>query len=144
VTVQTQSYCTVALALIEAAAEAGEQAPSNDAIAEAIGAASVQSAIRVVHHLAERGLITVRRFHAARQITIVRTGKATRAPIGQTVHWRDRPDYRPKPRPKVPVPHSAGRVGDEPPLPAIMPPRRDPCPRCGVRGDHGCRHGWQP
>lgn len=27
-------------------------------------------------------------------------------------------------------------------IPAELPRvERDPCPRCGVRSDHGCRHG---
>lgn len=44
------------------------------------------------------------------------------------------------------VPTGDTRLGRGLPPPAVLPPAvdRDPCPRCGVRGDFGCPHSRLP
>ena len=43
-------------------------------------------------------------------------------------------------QPSQSAPLGAGKVVKGPDLPAAAPVRRDPCFRCGVRGDIGCAH----
>lgn len=122
-----------ALALIEAAANEGRRAPSNDAIADALGTVSSQTGAKAVEVLEAAGLITVKRFQASRQITVVATGKTTAMPLNQTPHWRtrERRNYR------SPERRSYSEIAA-----TVVPPERrvEPCQHCGVRSDVGCRH----
>jgi hypothetical protein len=136
---QQQRDMTEALRLIERAAEHGERAPSNDTLAGALNAASPSAGADCISRLERAGIITVRRFHNARQITIVATGKSTAEPTCKTPHHSaGKTRVRPK---------RLTRAPEEVPLAIFDAPKvrlRDPCPRCGVRADLGCAHGWSP
>ncbi|WP_062785290.1 hypothetical protein [Novosphingobium capsulatum] len=69
--------------MIYDAAEAGEPCPTNIDIEVEIGANSCSMGPKTVARLAAKGLITVERFHRARIVTIVATGKATTCPPDQ-------------------------------------------------------------
>lgn len=130
---------TVALRLIEAAASAGVACPSNETIAHAIGAASVSTGARLVQVLERRGLIRVDRFGMARRIEVVATGDSTAA-IEGAPHWSARGVRKAPPRPR-PAPNFGEpdrRFRGLPPVDRFVD--RDPCWRCGVRADLGCRH----
>lgn len=122
-------------ALVRAAAS-GARCPSNPEICEIVGVGSVSWGATEIARLEARGLISVTRFQTGREVTIVATGKST-ARMGGTrkAHWRDRGVVR-----KVAhVATETARVRpDDEHLPAAV--FRDPCPRCGTRGDVGCGH----
>lgn len=103
------------LALLTAAAEAGAPCPRDRAIAAELGL-TAESARHAVHRLACDGVIAVQTDRNRRTIRILATGAVT-APTDLS-----RPDDA------------------DPPPRAPLGPRRDPCFRCGVRGDIGCVH----
>lgn len=136
------------LAVLTACAEHSEPCPTNDRLCEILGVNSKSSPVRILNRMVKAGQITIARYATTRVVTIVETGRATAGGEG-VPHWSTRikrsaavedkagTGARPK---SVPVPI---------PVPAPMPhafradlPRvdRDPCPRCGVRRDVGCRH----
>lgn len=120
------------MAMLTSAAEQGEPAPTDRAIAEALGGASERTGATMIARLKESGLIRVTSYARARQITITATGQSTRLP-----------SYARSPRD---VSGDAGAVTiaiaslAPPPAPLPEPVDRDPCPRCGVRADFGCAH----
>lgn len=125
----------IGLAEIERAADAGEMAPSNRQLAAALGAKSATAGGNCINFLERHGLIQVERFLYSRQITIVASGKSTARPKN--------------PRPTLTQEEimSGGRSRRTNAEMVSRPPRaapRDPRPRCGVRADVGCSHGWQP
>lgn len=135
---------------IERAARLGQRCPSNSDLAAAIGAKSPSGAVPVLARLVRRGALVVHSGNNARVVDIPSLGIGT-AGLLPAQHWRERrgqslavherpAEVEEQPRP-LPRPRQAK------PTPAFVPPvvRRDPCPRCGVRGDIGCKHtvrGW--
>lgn len=79
------------LSALAAAASRGEACPTNAQLADLLHMISTSSACGIVTALERRGLIKVERFGAARQVTIVATGKATSRPANARPHWRLRP-----------------------------------------------------
>jgi len=77
------------LCLLVRAAHWGQPAPTTDKLAEALGdSVSIRSLVKIVRRLEDKGLIAVRRFQRSRQVVVLKTGRATRAPDNQTPHWR--------------------------------------------------------
>lgn len=129
----------VVLKALSDAADAGALCPSNTALADALGRSIAWRAGRVVKQLEARGLITVRRYSNAREVTIVATGRST----AKAEH-------------AIPLPASQAAITDVAALTRLpgaahpvakhqtdhraMAPSREPCPYCNVRGDLGCRH----
>jgi hypothetical protein len=79
-----------------------------------------------------------------REVTVIATGRRTYVHPSQAVaHWRDRPDGQTTIRP--PRERATRRQADvEPEVDDATRVNRDPCPRCGVRADLGCRHSHNP
>jgi hypothetical protein len=126
-------------AMIERAAMLGERCPSNFAIMAAIGAGSPSAGPKVLERLVRRGLIEVQRGNNSRVVTIVASGKRT-AGIIKAPHWRERD---PGIKRIVRRNHQyLPPIHDETPLGSVV--HRDPCPRCGVRGDLTCAHSKAP
>jgi len=136
------------LRLLETAADAGTICPSNEAIMVELGAASVSAGSACLCRLEARGLIVVSRYHTARQVRIVATGKTTATPIDTSPHWRARATNTAKAARRYggrkPALHIVGRSEriDDASLPPVVD--RDPCPRCGTRRDIGCAHSAAP
>lgn len=120
------------LEMVERAANAGAACPSNLDIAQAIGAKSISSGPKALERLEKRGLIKVERGATSRVVTILATGKRTAGTVTKR-HWSVRGVVKSAPQNKP-----AEQIFREE-RPAVY---RDPCPRCGVRGDIGCQHGW--
>lgn len=151
----TPSHRTV-LRMIEAAADAGRTCPSNAEIADRCGFASVATSVRVIDALQDGGWITVTRFQAGREVTVMATGRTTHWPHARTPHWRETARVAvasEAPRASSPK-RIAGAASAEgstddvasrgpvrhPPLAGLVRIDRDPCFRCGVRADIGCVH----
>ena len=140
----------VLTALSRAAAE-GLVCPGNDALAGLSGVIGSATASGSVKRLERAGRIIVERGNNSRVVTIVATGKKTAGTISAP-HWRaraagavvadevkaeaDRASRRREAAKRSSV--AARMKGDDP---EILPPAlyREPCVRCGVRGDIGCR-----
>lgn len=124
---------------IERAIDNGEVCPSNDAIAGLLSLSSPSAGTTLINAAVKKGLIAVERGHHSRVVTVLATGKRTVAITDG--HWLDREGEPAVPRrTRGPSIHTHARprpIPDE-----LLPPRvdRDPCPRCGVRADVGCRH----
>lgn len=76
----------VVMAMLNGAAERGDDCPSNNLLGGAIDAAA-NTAGNVVALLETMGLITVKRFIRARVVTIVSTGKSTRRHVGREIKF---------------------------------------------------------
>lgn len=130
--VRSAREAIVLAALIEAAA-AGEPCPDNKTLAGLTGSKSSSGATDMIMALAARGLLKLERVSGARRVTIVATGQSTAAlPAGRSAKLggaRRKYDKR--------LVDGSPDVGERL---AHRPPERDPCFRCGVRGDVGCRH----
>ncbi len=104
------------LAVILEAAEAGERCPMNRVIATRIDVAGTATVSEAITALEAKGTINVIRGSNSRVIEIagtgLRTAGVTRAKRGPQVRH-------------LPIP------------PRVF---RQPCPRCGIRADIGCRH----
>jgi hypothetical protein len=112
--------------LCDVAAERG-QAPTNAAIAERFGFASIASAARLMQVLEEAGAIVVRRAHMSRQVVIVATGQATAANPPPPVKSRSRSSPRPPSattRPRHPMAVFTAGAGATPSAVARTPPER--------------------
>ena len=124
---------------IVAAANAGRTCPQNDVIAAIVGTTSTGTASEVVSRLARKGWIIIHRGQSSRLVQITDTGKFTAGEIPKP-HWRDKG----KPRPVIIVPdaeqHKPRRTQSEIREEAPAPVDREPCFKCGVRADVGCRH----
>lgn len=123
---------SLVLKMLEDAASRGMPCPTNQEIADMLDVNSVSSASHMLKRLEADGKIIIDKFQASRVVKIIATGEVTAMPKNQTPHWRQIPF---KPRTKC--------VRSENPLPLEEPinmVRRDPCWRCGVRGDIGCEH----
>lgn len=99
------------------AARAGKACPTNFKLADMLGWSTPSTASEALHRLERSGLVQVERHSTTRIVTIVETGESTTRPI-----------------PKARRYHKAEHKVVNPPEPV----KRDPCFRCGVRGDlHG-------
>lgn len=130
------------LELLTRCAAEGRVAPSNAELTSLLKLERANTVPRIVKRLEERGLIVVERYSCSRIITIVATGQRTGGVPG-TPHWLDA--NRARPAEKKPKGDRAPVV--RPPVVRTQPQPvsvdRNPCPRCGVRGDVGCRHSRQ-
>lgn len=139
----TPKACAIYRALVRAA-EAGVECPKNSTLCEIADVGSVSYPATAIGTMERLGLIKVVRYQRSRQVTITATGKSTAEPIFKAKHWRDREVGEGVPQKRVQrlysVPLRADLPDDDNLPPAVD---RDPCPRCGVRRDHGCEHGAQ-
>jgi hypothetical protein len=90
-TIAVPERVKITLAMLTRAANDGAPCPSNDEIAERIGAESSATAVRTIALLEVMGCITVQRGNDRRVVTIVATGKCTAGTIRNPI----------KPRPRV-------------------------------------------
>ncbi|MEG3086155.1 hypothetical protein [Sphingomonas sp. PB4P5] len=106
------------------AANNGKPCPTNIELAAIVGFLSGQSAGDVLRRLEKAGLITVSRIQNGRMVKILATGQQIRSKTYEEAERK--------------------HVVRRPIAVEYLPPvtYRDPCPRCGVRADHGCGHGW--
>ncbi len=86
----------VVLQALTRAANRHEPCPTNSRLAELLGARSSGAPNSTLQRLEKRGLIKVDRYSSSRQVTIVATGRRTRAPASAAKHWRDRPEHAAK------------------------------------------------
>lgn len=86
----------VVLQALTRAANRNEPCPTNKRLAELLGASSSGAPNSTLQRLEKCGLIKVERYSASRQVTIVATGRRTRAPASAAKHWRDRPEHAAK------------------------------------------------
>lgn len=133
----------IIMARLEKAANDGVECPSNNTLAGALGASSPSSPVNVMDQLQKKGLITVERFATSRIVTIAATGKSTFGDRNKAAHWRVAGPKNPgayvgKGRRVGQLPIAERRPVAKECLPT--PVYRDPCHRCGVRADIGCRH----
>lgn len=122
------------------AAEDGEACPTNHHIAAALDASSPSRGPALLNQLTKLGFISVERGACNRVVTILETGKKTAGEVRQS-HWRFRPEnwHRRHILYTAPV---CRRTNPEIVADKMAQPRvsRDPCTRCGIRGDIGCEH----
>jgi hypothetical protein len=105
------------------AARAGEKCPSNSKICALLGVSSVASASRIIRQLANEGRIVVKTYTTGREVHIPEIDLTmVSATFSRTVH----PTVAPLAVSPSPLPRS--HIS------------REPCFRCGVRGDIGCEH----
>lgn len=90
---------------IARAAAAGKACPTNVELADAIDAGSISSPAKMIMVLERRGLISVERFGAGRQVTIAATGQKTAYSGKRAPHWSTR-GIKPQPRQPRPQPAS--------------------------------------
>ena len=80
-----------------AAAEADRPCPTQDDLADALGGVSLSTTVAIMQRLERLGLIITKVYQRSRQVVILATGRATRAPKSTAVHWRHRPRDVPAP-----------------------------------------------
>lgn len=120
------------LSLINAAADKGAPCPTNEAIAEAIGAPDAYVISSALARFRDIGLIALVSRGGYRYITVAATGKST--------------DWTTRPRRYVKRAERTADRGTRPEgvfrgdLPVDRYIDRNPCGFCGVRADIGCRH----
>ncbi|MCW2763371.1 MAG: hypothetical protein JWR85_3572 [Marmoricola sp.] len=109
---------------ILAAADARKPCPSNADLSDIAGFQRQQSAGVSLARIEKAGLIQIDRVSNGRTIRIIATGQ--RISTARYIAVERRYAQR------------------RPAFPETLPPvvLRDPCPRCAVRADHGCAHGW--
>lgn len=114
---------TVLSALIRAA-DGGEPCPSNTQLVELTGVCGTCSIHRAILQLERKGLIRVERGSRTRVVAILASGKRTAPTLieRRSAHRPRKPDFE---RLNLPIP---------------APVHRDPCARCGARGDVDCGH----
>lgn len=115
------------LELLTDVAERGEVCPRNSEIAESLATPSFHNVSSWMTSLERSGLILVDRIGWERIVTIVSTGKSTGEPPTQRM-MRERQDRG--------IRNTAKNTFDR----ETIIVSRDPCRRCGVRGDIGCEH----
>lgn len=132
------------LTALEAAAEAGAPCPMNKDLADVAGLDRTATACAVVGQLEQLGLIRVQRFSVSRIVTITATGKSTQAVEGNP-HWRQDPNRVARAMVRSAQTKSITAALTTPRSePVMLDVPRDPCFRCGVRGDIGCVHQGFP
>lgn len=137
---EIESKAMRVLAMISRAAKANEACPDNGAIAALVGASSISAAPKYLDRLEKKGLISVERFNTQRRVTIVATGDQTRIYGDPRPHW----SLSRKASPARPRQAGQGEAGETDVRAEVELEKRrvdrEPCPRCGVRRDVGCRH----
>lgn len=123
-TLALSSRAKQVLAIFVQAAERNERAPSNLYITEQLGLTCEKAVTRFVTELSRAGLIEVRFSNQYRTIKIIATGKTT----------------LPDPRSKKNIEKQVRREFVEIPVRRKTVIDREPCRKCGVRADIGCRH----
>lgn len=73
---------------LRSAADAGLPCPSNQELCNRLGLPNVDGVLKLIAQLERRGRIRVERFSRSRVVTIMGTGRQTRALEGDTPHWR--------------------------------------------------------
>ncbi|QEH79920.1 hypothetical protein EIK56_17985 [Sphingomonas sp. C8-2] len=121
------------LAMLSEVARKGAPCPNNTEIQDRIDLSNGSEVQPLFHRLELAGVIKVERTGCSRRVTIVETGMTT----GWTAIVRGRPGYAGVRGPGDSHFPIEGFRGDLPPERYLD---RDPCPRCGVRGDLGCAH----
>jgi len=111
--------------LLVKAALAGEVCPSNLTLCEALGATSVSTPAHAIARMAKAGRLRVKHCSNGREIYLVDLDITIVSK--KRVFTRKRND-----RPAA--------VAADRPMPSESLVSRDPCFRCGVRGDIGCEH----
>lgn len=105
------------------AARAGESCPSNSKLCKMLGASSVATPSRIMKRLADEGRLVVTTYTTGRDVHIPEIALTiSSATSSRTVH----PTAGPVAVTASPIPRSSIS--------------REPCFRCGVRGDIGCEH----
>jgi hypothetical protein len=78
----------IVMEMLTSAADLGQPCPTNASIAERLGAKSDRVALETLSVLEAQGLITVRRFHASRVVTIRESGRSTEDVVGKKARER--------------------------------------------------------
>ncbi len=138
-------------ALVRAASE-GVRCPGNDELALVAGFHGSATSSASLKRLEAAGKIAVERGNCSRVVTIIATGKKT-AGVVSAPHWRDRAkastivaevsveaDRSSRRREAAKRLSVAARMSADPAEGLTPRVYREPCVRCGVRGDIGCRH----
>lgn len=122
-------------AIIESVVRAGIPMPTNEELAGKLGCSSIATPARLLSRLEAEGRVQVTRYQTARAVYLpALRASALSQRQGGRPHWR----YREKTQPKV-----EAAVKARPVAPVVAEPARvfrDPCFKCGVRGDIGCSH----
>jgi len=111
----------IVLRTLRRAAEVGARCPSNSELTEAAKLTNKNSMTAVLNRLERAGQIMVIRRSNIREVTIAATGKVTSSMTKASMRR-----------------YTARQLADVPPARVF----RDPCPRCAVRPEVGCSHGW--
>jgi len=122
---QGQATQKVVYDLLVKAALAGDVCPSNATLCEALGATSVSTPAHAIARMAKAGRLRVKHCSNCREIYLVDFDITIVSK--KRVFTRKRNDR--------PAAVAAGM-----PMPSASLVSRDPCFRCGVRGDIGCEH----
>jgi len=122
---QAQATQKTVYDLLVKAALAGVVCPSNLTLCEALGATSVSTPAHAIARMAKAGRLRVKHCSNGREIYLVDLDITIVSK--KRVFTRKRND-----RPAA--------VAADKPMPSGSIVSRDPCFRCGVRGDVGCEH----
>lgn len=133
-------------ALVEAARR-GRRCPTNGELAHLIGAQSASTSVTVLARLSRAGKVIVYSGNNQRVVDIPAFGIGTVGLMPGT-HWRERRGQplttHARPSREEPTPEPIERDVAAKKLTALEIEERvvsrDPCPKCGVRGDIGCKH----
>ena len=109
------------------AARTGAPCPSNTELCRLVGATSVATPAHSIARMAKDGKLRVTSASNGREIHIVE--------LDITIVSKMRTKNQTRARDTAQAERTAART-----LPPPPPVRRDPCFRCGVRGDIGCEH----
>jgi DNA-binding transcriptional regulator YhcF (GntR family) len=134
----------IIMRMLANAASYGKPCPTNAEIASAIGMKGTATAAGWIAKLEAEGRIEVARGHNARVVTILHSGQRTAGVVEKT-HWRLVDDAKAQ-KAAEKTRRSKSQITAKT-LPAAVPLTRvyrEPCPKCGVRGDIGCAHSIAP
>ena len=109
------------------AARAGKACPSNSDLRRLIGATSVSTPGHSIARMEKAGKVRVTHEGNGRQIYIVELGVTITSKTWSTTRTREQETAQ--------FERTVARL-----TPPPAPVHRDPCFRCGVRGDIGCEH----
>lgn len=130
---------------VRSSAEAGEECPKNETLAAVIGSASVSTPVRMLARLQKARRLVVHSYQSSRVVEFP-DGIKTKEPATKVPHWRDGGSKNftpPKPREtnrQRQERQHAAFIAREREIESLRVAPRDPCPKCGVRGDIGCAH----
>ncbi len=109
------------------AARAGDPCPSNTELCRLVGATSVATPAHAISRMAKAGRLKVTHASNGREIHLTE--------LDITIVSKMRTMNRTREKEAAQAERTAARAVPPPP-----PVYRDPCFRCGVRGDIGCEH----